>query len=146
MCKLFNMLTAYLVICYLPIRLCYRGEYIMEDNIKKIDNNVIGQRIRNEREKLKLTREEFAELIDLSPLYVGQLERGERQMSLDTLIKISSCLHISTDYILYGDNTDNNIEKSRIITLLNRCSRGQLLFIENMIKLIISYTNDGKLN
>ncbi|HCJ56810.1 MAG TPA: XRE family transcriptional regulator, partial [Clostridiaceae bacterium] len=51
----------------------------------EVDNKGIGERIRKEREKLALTREKLAEIIDLSPLYIGQLERGERQMSLNTL-------------------------------------------------------------
>ncbi|RKL62247.1 XRE family transcriptional regulator [Thermoanaerobacteraceae bacterium SP2] len=48
-----------------------------------------SQRIRKEREKLGLTREKFAEIIGLSDYYVGQLERGERQMSLNVLVKIA---------------------------------------------------------
>ncbi|NMA96257.1 MAG: helix-turn-helix transcriptional regulator [Clostridiales bacterium] len=111
--------------------------YVNQD----MDNNSIGKRIRNAREKLKLTREEFSELIGLSSFYVGQLERGERQMSLNTLIKISSHLHVSTDYLIYGDK-DNYVEKSRILILLNRCSKKQLSFIENIIQLVLSYSND----
>ncbi len=50
----------------------------------EIDNKGIGERLRQEREELGLTREKFAEIVELSPLYIGQLERGERQMSLNT--------------------------------------------------------------
>src|SRR5690625_866592 len=67
-----------------------------------IDNKAIGQRIREEREKLALTRAELAELVELSDYYVGQLERGDRQMSLPALVKISSCLHVSMDYLVLG--------------------------------------------
>ena len=114
----------------------------MEENIKHVNNQAIGERIRNEREKLRLTREEFAEVLGLSPLYIGQLERGERQMSLDTLVKVSVCLHTSTDYLIYGNTPENEIEKSRINTLLNRCSKNELSLIENIIKLIISHRKE----
>lgn len=104
-----------------------------------VNNQAIGERIREEREKLRLTREEFAELLELSPLYIGQLERGERQMSLETLIKVSNYLYIPTDYLIYGRIPENDLEKHRINSLLNKCSKSKLLLIENMIKLILSY-------
>jgi transcriptional regulator with XRE-family HTH domain len=112
---------------------------LVEENIKHVDNQAIGERIRDEREKLRLTREKFAEMLGLSPLYIGQLERGERQMSLDTLVKVSDYLHISTDYLIYGSTPENEIKKSRIITLLNKCSKNELSFIENIIILILTH-------
>ncbi|WP_206812053.1 helix-turn-helix domain-containing protein [Paradesulfitobacterium ferrireducens] len=69
-----------------------------------IDNRSIGQRIRQERDKLKLSREEFAEILGLSEYYIGQLERGERQMSLPVLVRVSHCLHLSLDYLILGKN------------------------------------------
>ena len=48
----------------------------------------IGNRIRQEREKLNFSREKFAEIVDLSPNFLGQIERGEASMSLDTLVKM----------------------------------------------------------
>ncbi|AYO29360.1 MAG: hypothetical protein PWR06_2742 [Thermoanaerobacteraceae bacterium] len=74
----------------------------MREN-KNTDNRAIGQRIRTEREKFGLSRQEFAEILRLSDYYVGQLERGERQMSLPVLVEISNCLHVSLDYLLFGE-------------------------------------------
>src|SRR5699024_10852385 len=67
------------------------------------DNKEIGSRIRKEREKLDLSRNKFAETIDLSRFYLGQIERGDRSMSLNTLTKISDTLKVSIDYILKGN-------------------------------------------
>lgn len=122
-----------------------------------IDKRAIGWRMRKEREALKLTREKFAEIIDLSALYVGQLERGERQMSLSTLVKIANSLHITTDYLIYGrssningrnfinenkekyiDLIDENCEDN-LYFLLKKCSKKELKLIENLIKLILPY-------
>ena len=74
----------------------------MENDAIAISVNEVGVRIRFEREKHGLSRETFAEIIDLSPFYIGQIERGERNMSIDTLIKVSDSLNISTDFILKG--------------------------------------------
>jgi len=42
------------------------------NNAAIIDHRTIGQRIREEREKLALSRAEFAEIIELSDYYVGK--------------------------------------------------------------------------
>ena len=95
--------------------------------------------VRKERERARLTRENLAEMLGLSLPYIGQLERGERQMSLDTLVKISDHLHIPTDYLIYGSAPDMEKELSRISALLSKCSKNELSLIENMIKLILSH-------
>lgn len=125
----------------------------MEKNVE-IDNKAIGQRIREEREKLGLSREEFAEIIRLSDYYVGQLERGERQMSLPVLVKIANCLHISLDYLIFGktahnayyvhdarntyDTFDSN-KDTEINELINKCSPKELDLVKKLIKTILPY-------
>lgn len=66
------------------------------------DPIAIGNRIRFVREELSMTRENLSELINITPYFLGQIERGERNMSVKTLIKLSSCLNISIDYLVYG--------------------------------------------
>lgn len=61
----------------------------------------LGRRIREERLKLNLTQEKLSEAINVSTTYIGQIERGERCPTLDTLIKISNSLGVSIDYLLH---------------------------------------------
>ena len=119
-----------------------------------LDLKAIGQRIRTEREKLSLSREEFAEIIGLSDYYVGQLERGERTMSLPVLVKINTHLRESLDYLVFG--TGKNIgrlkesssyygkatEKGEEINyLLAKCSNKELEIITKLVKNLIPYLN-----
>ncbi len=125
----------------------------MTGNVE-IDTISIGQKIRNERETLKLSREEFAEIIGLSDYYIGQLERGERQMSLGVLVRIANCLHLSLDYLIFGAenhlayyshetqglyNTSNNHSYNEITALLNKCSPKELKLIEKLLISILPY-------
>ncbi len=124
----------------------------MDDNIK-IDNVAIGQRIREERCKLDLSQEELAEIIGLSNYYIGQLERGERQMSLPTLVKISKCLHISLDYLVLGNNlydagsvkessdiySSSSNKDNELENLLKKCSPKELELFKKLIKTVIPY-------
>jgi transcriptional regulator with XRE-family HTH domain len=67
-----------------------------------MDYSKLGSRIKEERLKLKLTQEKISKDIDISNSYMGQIERGERILSLDTLVKIASRLDVSVDYLLSG--------------------------------------------
>ena len=122
---------------------------------KIIDKKALGQRIRNEREKLAMSRSNFAELIGLSDYYVGQLERGERQASLPVLVKISQCLRVSLDYLVLGSPQYDDyyiydspkpyscetVKDDEIYELIAKCSHKELELIKKLIKIIISYIN-----
>ncbi|MDS1029260.1 helix-turn-helix domain-containing protein [Bacillota bacterium LX-D] len=124
------------------------------ENKAEINNKAIGQRIRKEREKLRLSREEFAEIIGLSDYYVGQLERGERQMSLPVLVKVTNCLHVSLDYLVFGQvhqyvdfvnelHSTYTVCKSskdeQINSLLSKCSTQELELVKKLVRTILPY-------
>ncbi len=103
----------------------------------------IGQRIRNERIKLNLNRDKFAEILDLSTNFVGQIERGEKKMSLSTLIKISDCLHISLDFLIRGKEISlDKVDKNDLQMLINKCSRHEIMLISDVIKAILPHLKD----
>ena len=79
----------------------------------KVPNNIeVGERIRKIRENLQMNREVFSEMIDISDVFLGQIERGERSLSLKTLYKIITYTGCSADYILLG-NSKNNTTKNK---------------------------------
>lgn len=55
----------------------------------------IGQRIRNYRVQKGFSQERLAELSGCHPTYIGQIERGEKNATLESIEKISSALKIS---------------------------------------------------
>lgn len=62
----------------------------------------IGNRIRHRRNELGYSQEQLAEYSDLHPSYIGQLERGEKTPSIETLYKITTGLQISLSYFMNG--------------------------------------------
>ena len=56
---------------------------------------IIGQRIRNYRTQKGLSQEKLAELAGCHPTYFGQLERGEKNATLERVEKIVSAMDIS---------------------------------------------------
>ncbi|MBR7165769.1 MAG: helix-turn-helix transcriptional regulator [Clostridia bacterium] len=55
---------------------------------------VIGGRIRSYRTKLGLSQEKLAELAGCHPTYIGQLERGEKNATLESIDRIASSLNL----------------------------------------------------
>ena len=67
-----------------------------------MDWSLIGARIRKQREYMGLTREQFAELLEVTPKFCSDIELGVKGMSVPTLCKISRILRLPIDYILFG--------------------------------------------
>lgn len=84
------------------------------------DDIEIGERLRGIREGMHMTREEFSEKIDITDSFLGQIERGERALSVRTLRKVVKYTGVSSDYLLFGKDTNNGtIQKINNILSLN---------------------------
>ena len=72
---------------------------------------IIGQRIRNYRTQKGLSHEKLAELAGCHPTYIGQLERGEKNATLESVEKIASAMDISLSELFdkLGKSGGNNI-------------------------------------
>jgi transcriptional regulator with XRE-family HTH domain len=54
----------------------------------------LGESIRRYRKKAKLTQEKLAELADLNPKYLGEIERGENTISISALLRIAKAVGV----------------------------------------------------
>lgn len=64
-----------------------------------------GLRIKNIRENMKMTKEEFAKLIGISGQYLGLVEHGKNYLSIEKLKVLCDLTNLSADYILFGKDT-----------------------------------------
>lgn len=55
----------------------------------------IGRRVRNYRIEKGLSQEKLAELSGCHPTYIGQVERGEKNATLESIEKIASAMNVS---------------------------------------------------
>jgi transcriptional regulator with XRE-family HTH domain len=62
----------------------------------------LGLNIRVYRTRRQLTQEGLAEAADLHPTYVSEIERGRRNISVETLFKIAKALNCSAAELLEG--------------------------------------------
>lgn len=75
-----------------------------------VDLVEIGKRIQGRRKQMGLTQEQLADKMDVSIQMVSNLERGNKSIRIENLIKLSEILNISTDYILTGKETTEDMQ------------------------------------
>ena len=56
---------------------------------------ILGQRIRNYRTAKGLSQEKLAELSGCHHTYIGQIERGEKNATIESIAKIATALNVS---------------------------------------------------
>ena len=95
----------------------------------------IGGRIRKQREFLGLTREQFAEKLDITPKFCSDIELGLKGMSLPTLCKISKVLHLSTDFLFFGEKAGETADQ--ISLMLSQCSSKRRAYAEQILKIFL---------
>ena len=54
----------------------------------------IGDAIRTYRKKAAFTQEGLAEIVELNPKYIGEVERGEKIISIEALLRIAKAVKI----------------------------------------------------
>lgn len=70
----------------------------------------LGKRIRNYRLKLGFSQEQLAEKSYCHPTYIGQIERGEKNPTIESIEKITKALGISLSQLLEKIDFENHSE------------------------------------
>lgn len=102
---------------------------------------IVGERIRFYRKERGLSQEELAFRASLHNTYIGQLERGEKNATIESLAKVCAALDITLAELINNDETNQpkvlSFELEQIVGLLKGRSRKDqravLTFIESLI-------------
>jgi len=115
----------------------------MRDEKRRIDK-IIGTNIRNMRISIKMSRDEMAELLDLTVSHLGLIERGERGATLVVLSKLSKAFDQSiSDFFQESDKkgrgakpaeSTEDLYRKRIGALVSQLSEPGLAFITAMLQ------------
>lgn len=101
---------------------------------KKEINIQIGEQIKKAREFARLTQEQLAEYIEVSPQFVSDLERGVVGISLTTLKRVCTTLCVSCDQILFGKKTED-----RTAILAEKCAGLDEMHFDLLVEIVSKY-------
>ena len=109
-----------------------------------MEQQALGKRIREERLKLNLTQERLAEDVNLSTAYIGQIERGERSLTLENLAAVANRLGVTIDYLLSDSVVSDSDGQERLLCqLMNGSTAEQKALAINMVKLMFNYLDEN---
>lgn len=64
--------------------------------------STFGRRVRDAREELGISQEKLAELMNLHRTYVGEIERGLRNVSLVNIARLAYALKVDAGELVAG--------------------------------------------
>ena len=105
------------------------------------DNFSLGHRLRELRQDRALSQEQVANIADITAAYLGQVERGTKNITVHTLTKVCKALNISlAEFFNIAKEHDRNMDEvsNQILHQLNGRSASEKQAILRLIKLVFS--------
>ena len=114
--------------------------------MEKKTQNSIANNIKKYRLLNNMTQKELSEKLYLDTQYYAQLERGERNFSIEKIAMICSLFHIGIEDIIELDTNkayenDTNTLLTELNISLRTLSYSQLLIVKKFLAEIIPYVN-----
>ena len=111
-----------------------------------LDYIALGNNIRKVRKASGITQEKLAEYVDVSTVFISQIENAARKASLETIYKISCVLETPIDDFLVGSE-GNVLPKiiAELILLLGNRTDIEIGFILDIVKSVLVNLHDEKI-
>jgi transcriptional regulator with XRE-family HTH domain len=112
------------------------------ENIKRL----VGEQIRHLRKEKGLSQEGLGWKSDIHYTYIGAIERGEKNWSIDTLCKIANGLGVGVNDLLNlsGQIQSEGESKALLIKEVKKCSPEVIRIVTDLIKAVEKQTLSGK--
>ena len=103
----------------------------------------IGERLRKYRKDAGLTQEGLAEKADLHPTYIGQLERGAKNATLESIVKVARALELPLEvlFVAIVEGGASNAAAKEIYRLASVKSEKEQQALLDLVKKILEYKN-----
>lgn len=102
----------------------------MDKNIKEV-----GARIREARKAMRLSQNELAEMVNISPSHMSDIENGKKIIKLDIFMRLTEALQVSADWILRTDIPQvTSIHAQELSSLLSDCTPSESQSLIKMLK------------
>ena len=101
----------------------------------QIDYRDIGNRIRAERMKQKISQEKLAEMVDVGTTHISHIETGNTIPSMKVFIAIINALNLSSDELLRNHiHKTKHIFEGELADIITDCSDEETRIITDTVK------------
>ena len=101
-------------------------------NSQKLPDSVqidIGKRLGAFRETMALTQKEMAVQLEISTTHYGQVERGQKCISIKKLILLHACFGADITYILTGEYS----KQDELLNILNEFPQNKIAVVKDAL-------------
>jgi transcriptional regulator with XRE-family HTH domain len=102
---------------------------------------ILGERLRAYRNKAGLSQEQLAEKAGLHATYIGQLERGEKNATIESIEKVARALELPFEILfekIITSDSDNEIP-AKCYEMINSLSQKEQQAIYEIINRMVEY-------
>ena len=90
----------------------------------------IGELLRRQRKKLKMTQEDTAELLEMSTTFYGEIERGNKRLSIEKILLVYERMGLDPTYLLTGELTSDKT----VVEIFKDCPKDKTQVLEQILE------------
>jgi len=99
----------------------------------ELDYKAIGKRIKIARIKADLTQERLAEMVEISPTHMSNIETGTTRVSLTATVSLANALSVTVDDLLCDSVVKSKVQFEKDIAgILADCDEYEIRMIKDM--------------
>ena len=99
----------------------------------ELDYKAIGKRIKIARIKADLTQERLAEMVEISPTHMSNIETGTTRVSLTAIVSLANALSVTVDDLLCDSVVKCKVQFEKdIAEILADCDEYEIRMVKDM--------------
>lgn len=99
----------------------------------ELDYKAIGKRIKIARIKADLTQERLAEMVEISPTHMSNIETGATRVSLTAIVSLANALSVTVDDLLCDSVVKSKVQFEKDIAgILADCDEYEIRMVKDM--------------
>lgn len=99
----------------------------------ELDYKAIGKRIKIARIKADLTQERLAEMVEISPTHMSNIETGTTRVSLTAIVSLANALSVTVDDLLCNSVVKSKVQFEKDIAgILADCDEYEIRMVKDM--------------
>ena len=99
----------------------------------ELDYKAIGKRSKIARIKADLTQERLAEMVEISPTHMSNIETGTTRVSLTAIVSLANALSVTVDDLLCDSVVKSKVQFEKDIAgILADCDEYEIRMVKDM--------------